>query len=54
MLSVTTGTQTINQMKTGSLEDPSQQLVLLLWKNNLKSFLEEFEQFKVYLIQNFS
>ena len=54
MLSVITGTLTINQMKTGPLVDPSQQLVPLLWKNNLKNFLEEFEQFKVYLIQNFS
>ena len=54
MLSVITGTKTINQMKTGPLIDPSQQLLPLLWKNNLKSFLEEFEQLKVYLIQNFS
>ena len=54
MLSVIIGTLTINQMKTGPLVDPSQQLVPLLWKNNLKSVLEEFEQFKVYLIQNFS
>ena len=54
MLSVITGTLTINQMKTGPLVDLSQRLVSLLWKNNLKSFFEEFEQFKVYLIQNFS
>ena len=50
MLSVITGTLTINQMKTGPLVGPSQQLVLLLWKKYLKSVLEEFEQFKVYLI----
>ena len=50
MLSVSIGTLTIKQLKTGPLVDPSQQLVPLLWKNNLKSFLEEFEQFKVYLI----
>lgn len=32
MLSLITVTLTINQMKTGPLVDPSQQLVLLLWK----------------------
>ena len=54
MLSLITVTLTINQMKTGPLVDLSQRLVSVLWKNNPKSVFEEFEQFKVYLIQNFS
>ena len=46
MLSVITGTLTINQMKTGPLVDPSQQLVPLLWKNNLKRFWKSLNSLK--------
>jgi len=42
------------EIQTGALVDRSQRLVSVLWKNNPKSVFEEFEQFKVYLIQNFS
>ena len=39
-------------MKTGPLVDLSQQLVQLLWENNLKSFfLEEFEQGLSWLLR---